>query len=266
MSRTSRLGLCFTLAATLVPVHALAGPINLRTVDTGNFTQLVDAFGSIGSTVNPLTDQNSAALFQVQPGLLDLTLFFENPGAALRDQNEFGVYSSANSNLRLPVFSGPTNPVTTVTLQFLPDGTLRISGVYGTDVPSFGLQFGFYLQNEFGTFYSEDSLNPGGNPQAFVYAGQGNAVNLHQAFDGTPGCQPGAPGSCASDAGRYYVAFEDLPFALTDRNFADMMVRVDSAASPVPEPASMVLFGSGLLGIASMARRQRGRRKAQSQK
>jgi hypothetical protein len=265
MSRTSRLGLCFSLVVTLVPARAMAGPINLRTVDTGNFAQLVNAFSSIGSGINPLTDQNSSALFQVQPGLFDLTLFFENPGAALRDQNEFGLYSSADPNLRLPVFSGPASPVTTVTLQFLPDGTLQISGVSSTVVPSFGLQFGFYLENEFGTFFSEDSRNPGAHPQAFVYAGQGNAVNLNQAFDGLAGCQPGPPGSCVSDAGRWYVAFEDLPFALTDRNFADVMVQFDSAASPVPEPASMVLLGSGLLGIASMARRQRARRKAQAE-
>ena len=82
--------------------------------------------------------------------------------------------------------------------------------------------------------------------------GRGDQVNLGQAYDGVAGCQGGA---CASDLGRWYVAFEDLPFALTDRNFGDMVVSFEGVQA-VPEPGTLVLLGLGLFTVASMARRR----------
>ncbi len=55
--------------------------------------------------------------------------------------------------------------------------------------------------------------------------------------------------------GDYVLAWEDLEH-LGDRDYNDLVVRV-SGVSVVPVPAAVWLFGSGLLGLAAVARRRR---------
>jgi len=55
-------------------------------------------------------------------------------------------------------------------------------------------------------------------------------------------------------AGDYVLAWEDLKH-LGDRDYNDLVVRV-SGASVVPLPSSIVLFMSGMLGLASVVRRR----------
>ena len=58
-------------------------------------------------------------------------------------------------------------------------------------------------------------------------------------------------------AGDYVLAWEDLKF-LDDRDYNDLVVRISgvSTISAVPVPAAAWLFGSGLLGLAAVARRR----------
>ena len=41
----------------------------------------------------------------------------------------------------------------------------------------------------------------------------------------------------------YWIGMEDLPFSNTDKDYNDMIVKVSQV--PVPEPATMLLLGSG---------------------
>jgi hypothetical protein len=79
--------------------------------------------------------------------------------------------------------------------------------------------FGFYLQSVQGTWYSQNSLNEDQSPHMLAYQE--------------------SPTS-------YILAWEDLPFSIADKDYQDMVVRVDHAA-PIPEPGTWMLLGAGLV-------------------
>jgi hypothetical protein len=62
------------------------------------------------------------------------------------------------------------------------------------------------------------------------------------------------PAPPSSSSGDFWLAAEDLPWASSDHDFNDMIVHI--TALPIPEPGTLALFGSGLIGLASAMRRK----------
>ena len=108
-----------------------------------------------------------------------------------------------------------------------------------------GNSFGYYLGDAAGpVFYSDTSLNGDTSDHMLAYQGTGDTIQLPNI----------APGTWT--ANEYALAWEDVLFPGADGDYNDMVLMVESV-EPVPVPAAVWLFGSGLIGLVGIARRKK---------
>jgi len=222
-------------------------------IPTGNLGGLQSALDSLTLAPNPgnssvdvttdyLADGSDAYWSVGGSGGAVSTMMIELAGYT---QNTFGIYDRANKDNKVELFSAANGAGSLKLLSILADGSVFVNGT-DTLVNFSGNNFGYYLgvPDAGATWYSDTALNTDGADHMAAYQGVGDTLQI----------PPFSPGVWSQN--EYALAWEDLPENVSDHNFTDMVVMVESV-TPAPDGgATAALLGLSVAGLAVVRRKR----------
>jgi PEP-CTERM motif-containing protein len=245
MKKLSKILIITVLSVFLVAGSAMAIPVSggaLQGVLDGITTAPTSGHSSVDVSKDYLSDTVDSYWSITACGGSVATMVIGLAGL-LGENDEFGVYSGLETN-RVALFtSSSSSEFPTVTLSILATGEVYV-GSNNTGVV-FTNDFGYYFEDNGAYWYSDTSLNSDQDDHMFAYQGTDTDKVQLPIF-----------GEGVWTDNEYILAFEGTNnSAVADWNYTDMVVMVESV-TPAPEPATMLLLGSGLIGLARFGRKK----------
>jgi hypothetical protein len=202
-----------------------------------------------GSSVIDANDQSNVAIWTEDEANVDAYLITTLAGDT---SGHLGIYSFSDPSKEF-VFLLSSDGV--VGFDIKANGDLYVNNSF--ELAGFGDDFGFFWRTNTTDAFTEDSRNTGNG-----FGNDNNILALTYLIpDGTSADLETAPynryGSTITLRGDndWILAFEDRYAPGSDGDFNDAIFIMEDMR-PVPEPATMLLLGSGLLGLAGIGRRK----------
>ncbi len=227
-----------SLIQTQAEVTAASGQVALETLTTAVFgAGVVDVYNDQSGVGGWVEGESDVSSYLISLGFA--------AGTGTPQNGIFGVYDLQNSTQKYDLLDTSTDAGASFSFY---NGNLLINS---TSVSSgWSESFGFYFtQNAISRFTEDDENSDGKNYVATYLLGDGVAWDT------------GANGGDLTGGNDWLLAFESNAWATGEaRDFNDAVFIVEDMDA-VPEPATMLLFGTGLAGLAGL-RRKKGQKKA----